>query len=148
MLEKIYSGEQLLALILRSGFETDGIEFFTPNHFSQQLGYMNRPKGFTITPHLHNVVSRDVELTQEVLFIKSGSVKMDIYDLDKNFIKSCILNKGDVVLLASGGHGFTMLKKSEIIEVKTGPHIGEKDKTRFNENQIEGNWLIDGFHTC
>ena len=139
MLEKIYSGEQLLALILRSGFETDGIEFFTPNHFSQQLGYMNRPKGFTITPHLHNVVSRDVELTQEVLFIKSGAVKMDIYDLDKNFIKSCILNKGDVVLLASGGHGFTMLEKSEIIEVKTGPHIGEKDKTRFNENQIEGN---------
>jgi hypothetical protein len=139
MLEKIYSGEQLLALILRSGFETDGIEFFTPNHFSQQLGYMNRPKGFKITPHLHNVVSRDVELTQEVLFIKSGSVKMDIYDLDKNFIKSCILNKGDVVLLASGGHGFTMLEKSEIIEVKTGPHIGEKDKTRFNENQIEGN---------
>ena len=139
MLEKIFAGEQLLALILRSEYESEGIQFFTPNHFSQQLGYMNRPKGFTITPHLHNVINRDVELTQEVLFIKSGSVMMDIYDLDKNFIKSCILNKGDVVLLASGGHGFTMLEKSEIIEVKTGPHIGEKDKTRFNENQIGGN---------
>ena len=134
MLEKIFSGQQLLALILRTEFESDGIEFFTPSHFSQQLGYMNRPKGFTITPHLHNVVNRDVELTQEVLFIKSGSVKMDIYDLDKKLVQTCVLNKGDVVLLASGGHGFTMLEKSEIIEVKTGPHLGEKDKTRFNEN--------------
>ena len=134
MLEKIFSGQQLLALILRTEFESDGIEFFTPSHFSQQLGYMNRPKGFTITPHLHYVVNRDVELTQEVLFIKSGSVKMDIYDLDKKLIETCVLNKGDVVLLASGGHGFTMLEKSEIIEVKTGPHLGEKDKTRFNEN--------------
>jgi hypothetical protein len=134
VLEKIFSGQQLLALILRSEFEAEGIEFFTPSHFSQQLGYMNRPKGFTITPHLHNVVNRDVELTQEVLFIKSGSVKMDIFDLDKKLIKTCLLNKGDVVLLASGGHGFTMLEKSEIIEVKTGPHLGEKDKTRFNEN--------------
>lgn len=134
MLEKIFSGQQLLALILRSEFESEGIEFFTPSHFSQQLGYMNRPKGFTITPHMHNVVNRDVELTQEVLFIKSGSVKMDIFDLNKILIKTCVLNKGDVVLLASGGHGFTMLEKSEIIEVKTGPHLGEKDKTRFNEN--------------
>jgi hypothetical protein len=134
VLEKIFSGQQLLALILRAEFESDGIEFFTPSHFSQQLGYMNRPKGFTITPHLHNVVNRDVELTQEVLFIKSGSVKMDIYDLDKKLIQTCVLNKGDVALLASGGHGFTMLEKSEIIEVKTGPHLGEKDKTRFNEN--------------
>jgi hypothetical protein len=134
VLEKIFSGQQLLALILRSEFESEGIEFFTPSHFSQQLGYMNRPKGFTITPHIHNVVNRDVELTQEVLFIKSGSVKMDIFDLNKILIKTCVLNKGDVVLLASGGHGFTMLEKSEIIEVKTGPHLGEKDKTRFNEN--------------
>ena len=134
MLEKIFAGQQLLALIIRSEFSSEGIEFFTPSQFSQQLGYMNRPKGFTITPHVHNVVNRDVELTQEVLFIKSGSVKMDIYDLDRNFIKSCVLNKGDVVLLASGGHGFTMLEKSEIIEVKTGPYIGEKDKIRFNES--------------
>jgi ABC-type dipeptide/oligopeptide/nickel transport system ATPase subunit len=57
-----------------------------------------------------------------------------IFDLDKKFIKSCVLNKGDVVLLSAGGHGFTMLEKSEIIEVKTGPHLGELDKTRFNEN--------------
>jgi hypothetical protein len=133
MIERIHSGEYLLALILRSDFTTEGIEFFTPDHFSQQLGYMNRPKGFKVTPHVHNFISRDVELTQEVLFIKSGRVQMDIFDLSKKFVKSSILNHGDVVLLASGGHGFTMLEQSEIIEVKTGPHIGDKDKTRFED---------------
>jgi hypothetical protein len=131
MLEKIFSGDQLLAIILRSNFTSHGIEFFTPDHFSQQLGYMNRPKGFKVIPHIHNVISRDVHLTQEVLFIKSGSVQMDIFDLNRKLVKTSILQKGDVVLLASGGHGFTMLEQSEIIEVKTGPHIGEKDKSRF-----------------
>ena len=133
MIERIQSGEHLLALILRSDFTTEGIEFFTPDHFSQQLGYMNRPKGFKVTPHVHNFISRDVELTQEVLFIKSGRVQMDIFDLNKKFVKSRILTHGDVVLLAAGGHGFTMLEQSEIIEVKTGPHIGDKDKTRFED---------------
>ena len=131
MLEKIFSGDLLLALILRSNFTSHGIEFFTPDDFSQQLGYMNRPKGFKVIPHIHNVITRDVHLTQEVLFIKSGSVQMDIFDLNRKLVKTSILNKGDVVLLASGGHGFTMLEQSEIIEVKTGPHIGEKDKSRF-----------------
>ncbi len=136
MIEEIKDNNQLLVLILRSEFKADGIKFFTPNHFSQQLGYMNRPKGFVIQPHIHNFINRDVQLTQEVLFIKSGRVKMDIFNLEKEFIQSTVLNKGDTVLLAAGGHGFTMLEKSEIIEVKTGPHVGEKDKTRFNSNEI------------
>jgi len=134
MLERIYSENLLLALILRADFTANGIEFFTPDFFSQQLGYMNRPKGFVVTPHIHNFVNREVQMTQEVLFIKSGSVQMDIYDLERKLVKSRILNKGDIVLLASGGHGFTMLEESEIIEVKTGPHVGPEDKTRFNEH--------------
>ena len=42
-----------------------------------------------------------------------------------------MLNLGDVVLFSSGGHGFTMIEESEIIEVKQGPYSGEQDKTRF-----------------
>ena len=137
MLEKIFSNDVLLELILRSDFSAEGIRFFTPDDFSQQLGYMNHPKDFSITPHLHNIVSRSVQFTQEVLFIKSGCVKMDIFDLEQNFVNSYILAKGDVVLLAKGGHGFTMLEQSEIIEVKTGPYIGEIDKTKFNI--VQGN---------
>ena len=36
-----------------------------------------------------------------------------------------------MVLLATGGHGFKMLEKSEMIEVKQGPYVGEMDKVRF-----------------
>ena len=34
-------------------------------------------------------------------------------------------------MFSSGGHGFTMIENSEIIEVKQGPYSGEQDKTRF-----------------
>jgi len=131
MIEKIIHFENLLALIIRSDFYKKGIEFFTPDSFSQQLGYMNRPVGYVIPPHVHNPVVREVVWTQEVLFIKSGKVRVDFYDDNKNYIESKILEKGDFILLATGGHGFEMLEKSEMIEVKQGPYCGEQDKTRF-----------------
>ncbi|MEJ5227785.1 hypothetical protein [Thermodesulfovibrio sp.] len=92
---------------------------------------MKRPKNYIIPPHVHNPVVREVQLTQEVLFIKSGKVRVDFYDDDKNYLKSTILEAGDVILLAHGGHGFEMLEESEIIEVKQGPYAGEMDKVRF-----------------
>lgn len=120
-----------LALILRNSYRSDGIEFFTPNDFSQQLGYMKRPQGYVIPPHVHNPVQREVQFTKEVLFIKSGRVRVDFYDDEQNYLESSILEKGDVILLAFGGHGFEMIEPSEIIEVKQGPYAGEADKTRF-----------------
>lgn len=131
MIEKIVHLESLIALIIRSEFHKNGIEFFTPDSFSQQLGYMNRPTGYRIPPHVHNPVAREVIWTQEVLFIKSGKIRVDFYDDDKNYLESRILEKGDVILLAAGGHGFEMLEESEMIEVKQGPYCGDKDKTRF-----------------
>lgn len=127
----IYSGRQF-ALILRRSFSSKGIEFFTPSDYSQQLGYMNRPKGYIIQPHVHNPVPREVHYTKEVLFIKSGKVRIDFYDDNQVYFESRILNQGDFVLLAFGGHGFEMLETSEIIEVKQGPYAGDSDKTRFN----------------
>jgi mannose-6-phosphate isomerase-like protein (cupin superfamily) len=131
-IEHITNNEQIIAIVLRKEFNRDGIEFVTPSHFSQQLGYMRRPKGYTIPPHVHNAVLREVHVTNEVLFIKSGAVRVDFYGENKCYLESRILNQGDVILLASGGHGFEMLEPSEIIEVKQGPYSGEADKTRFD----------------
>ena len=132
MLETIIHAERTLAIILRTSYRAEGIKFFTPDEFSQQLAYMNRPLGYVIQPHVHNSVAREVQFTQEVLFIKSGKVRVDFYDEDQNYLKSRILHQGDVILLACGGHGFEMIEASEIIEVKQGPYAGEEDKTRFN----------------
>lgn len=123
--------ETTLAVILPSSYSAKGIEFFTPDSFSQQLGYMNRPAGYVIPPHVHNPVKRDVFFTKEVLFIKSGKIRVDFYDDLQNYLESRILHAGDVILLAYGGHGFEMLEPSEIIEVKQGPYAGNADKTRF-----------------
>jgi hypothetical protein len=137
LVESIVDNGRLLAIIVRTSFRSDGIEFFTPNEFSQQLGYMNRPQGYVIPPHLHNPVAREVQFTKEVLFIKSGKVRVDFYDDNKNYLESRILNQGDIVLLAFGGHGFEMLEASEIIEVKQGPYAGDADKTRFESVSSE-----------
>ncbi|MAA57004.1 MAG: hypothetical protein CL855_00785 [Cryomorphaceae bacterium] len=132
MIERITSDLRELAIILRADYKSEGIEFFTPDDFSQQLAYMNRPSGYMIQPHVHNPVERQVLYTKEVLYIKSGQVRVDFYEEDKSYLESRVLNAGDVILLAYGAHGFYMLEDSEIIEVKQGPYVGEADKTRFD----------------
>lgn len=131
MIEHIKSGDEVLAIIIRASYRKDGIDFFTPNTFSQQLGYMNRPAGYVIPPHVHNPVVREVQYTKEVLFIKTGRLRVDFYTEQQAYLESAILEVGDVILLAYGGHGFEMLESTEIIEVKQGPYAGDQDKTRF-----------------
>ena len=70
--------------------------------------------------------------TKEVLFVKSGRLRVDFYDEDKIYAESRILETGDIILLAFGGHGFEMLAPTEIIEVKQGPYAGDRDKSHFN----------------
>lgn len=135
MIERITSNNLLLSIIIRKEYRSEGIEFFTDDNFSQQLAYMHRKKNYKIEPHSHNIVKRNVGLTQEVLFIKSGKVRVDYYDQNQKYIESRILNKGDVVLLAFGGHGFEMIEDSEIIEVKQGPYAGDDDKIKFKSTE-------------
>lgn len=130
-IEKIEYKGKILAIIIFADYKKNGISFFTPDDFSQQLGYMNRPDDYIIEPHVHNLVERKVELTQEVLIVRSGRVRVDFYDDDRNYIESRIIQSGDVCLLAHGGHGFKVLEQAEMIEVKQGPYCGEMDKVRF-----------------
>ena len=144
MIEEVIFNSYKLAIIIRNRYSYDGIKFFTNDTDSQQLGYMRRPKDYKIKPHRHNIVQRDILRTQEVLFIKSGIVRVDFYSNDQLYLESRILNEGDVILLSDGGHGFKMIEPSEIIEVKQGPYCGENDKVRFepiDENYIKINTI-------
>lgn len=131
IVETIEVDGKILAILLRTNYFEDGIKFFTSDDFTQQLAYMKRSAGYVIAPHVHNPVRREVFYTKEVLFIKSGKVRIDFYDEMKKYLESRVLDPGDVILLAFGGHGLEMLETSEIIEVKQGPYAGELDKTRF-----------------
>jgi len=140
MIEEIKFNNQTLAIIIRANYRKEGISFFTPGDFSQQLGYMNRPKGYVIDPHVHNLVERKVTLTQEVLYIKTGKVRVDFYDDDRNYLESKIVAQGDVILLAAGGHGFEILEDAEMIEIKQGPYCGDEDKVRFEHRPADINY--------
>lgn len=131
MIETLKVGDQLLAVIVSREFDKPGIHFFTPDDLSQQLAYMRHPAGKVIDPHIHNPVNRSVQYTQEVLFIRRGRLRVDFYDNNQTYIESRILQAGDVILLATGGHGFEVLEEIEMIEVKQGPYAGDQDKTRF-----------------
>lgn len=139
MLSEIRHNNEILALIINNDLPKDGITFFTPDDFSQQLAFMKHPKGKIIPPHVHNIVRREVHFTKEVLFIRKGKLRVDFYDDCRNYLESRILSEGDVILLSTGGHGFVALEDLEMYEVKQGPYAGEMDKTRFegiNESDI------------
>jgi hypothetical protein len=131
MIRQVMHQGQLLAVIIGNDFHESGVHFVTPDDFSQQLAYMRHPAGKIIPPHTHNRVARQVYYTQEVLFIKKGKLRVDLYDAQQQYLESHILKRGDVILLASGGHGFEVLEEVEMIEVKQGPFVGEADKKRF-----------------
>jgi mannose-6-phosphate isomerase-like protein (cupin superfamily) len=144
MIENILHNNIIIAILIYRNFSKSGITFFTPNDFSQQLAYMNHPKGKTIQPHVHNIVKREVLYTKEVLFIKKGKLRIDFYTDNREYVCSRVLGSGDVILLAAGGHGFEMMEDTEMFEVKQGPYAGEQDKTRFEGIDKKDIKLNDG----
>lgn len=128
---RIVYKDRLLAFIIKASFKKEGLHFFTPDGFSQQMAYMKRFKGHVITSHIHPAIARQVKFSQEVLFVKSGMVRIDFYDEKKRYVESRIVGQGDVIFLASGGHGFEFLKDTEMIEIKQGPFIKNISPIRF-----------------
>ena len=120
-----------LALVIRAGFGQEGISFVTDDESVHQLGVLRWPQGHVIEAHVHNPMTRTIDSTQEVLFIRSGRVRVDLYSDDRHYQSSLELSSGDVIFLESGGHGFEILEDADIVEVKQGPYKGEGEKTRF-----------------
>ncbi len=144
-IQQIKKKDRLLAIIISNNHECDGVDFITPGEFSQQVAYMHHPTGKIIEAHVHKIVHRNVMLTQEVLLIKKGKLRVDFYDDYKDYLRSVVLNSGDAILFVSGGHGFKVLEEVEMIEVKQGPYCGDNDKERFSGCEEE-NIKIDNIN--
>lgn len=128
---KIESNGLELGSIVRSTYHNSGIGFFSNDNDGLQLGYMNRPDNYVIAPHTHNKIKREVYFTEEILFIRSGMVRVDFYDEKQQYVESHIARSGDIVILKAGGHGFKVIERADIFEVKQGPYLGVQDKVRF-----------------
>ena len=121
-----------IALVIRAGFGKPGINFVTSDESVHQLGVLKWPRGHVIDAHVHNKMTRTIDSTQEVLFIRDGQVRVDLYGEDRHYFSSLELNAGDIIFLVSGGHGFEILEDADIVEVKQGPYMGAVEKTRFS----------------
>ncbi|MEW5847157.1 MAG: hypothetical protein AB2A00_00035 [Myxococcota bacterium] len=131
MQERIEADGALLALIIRAQPRSHGVHFFTSSELSQQVANICHPRGHLIPPHVHNPVAREVHLTQEVLVIRAGKLRVDFYSTERQYLESRILGAGDIIVLIQGGHGFEVLEELDMVEVKQGPYAGDQDKTRF-----------------
>lgn len=132
-IETIKYKEEIIAIIIYNNYKSEGTTFFTPGSFSQQLASISRKRGECIKAHTHNIVKRDIHFTQEALFIKRGKLQVNFYSPEKKYLESKVLQPGDVILLASGGHGFEALEDLEMIEIKQGPYLGDHDKNVFEK---------------
>lgn len=136
-IEKYTDNEgKLLAMVIRTEYQYNGIEFLTDDSDYQQVAVMGHPEGHIIIPHYHNIINRNVDLTNETLVIRRGILAVDLYDDNQVILYSFEVKSGDIITLFSGGHGFKAIENLDMVEIKQGPFMGDADKTRFS---VEGN---------
>lgn len=131
-MKQIVHRDQLIAIYVPASYGKRGVDFVTRHDATMQVGVLCHPKDTFIAAHMHLPVIRQSHITQEVLIVRKGRVRAHFFDSEENYLESVTLEKDDVLLLVSGGHGFEVLEDSEMIEVKTGPYNADADKRRFS----------------
>ena len=132
MLKEIRDNNKLIAMILTHDHSKSGLEFFTADELTLQMGYMRYPANYRILPHVHKPAPRGITYTLEAIFVKSGRILVDLYTDEKKFISAVELIKDDVILFVSGGHGFKFIEEGELVEIKQGPYVVQDiDKEKF-----------------
>lgn len=111
----------------------EGLNFYSQDEEFIQVGTWEYDRGKELLSHIHNKTERKVYWTQEVLYIKKGSIKAKVYDLDANLVDEIIAKEGDTLILLRGGHGYTILENgTQVLEIKNGPYVGaDKDRRRI-----------------
>lgn len=110
-----------------------GLSFFSEDEDYIQVGTWGYDSPKELLAHTHNEVHRDVAWTQEVIFVKKGSIRAEIYDLSNKKVKYIDCKVGDIIILLRGAHGYHILEDdTQVLEVKNGPYVGaELDRVRL-----------------
>ncbi len=133
MVKKILDGDKTCAIhIAMSSFEK-GLDFYSEPSDFIQVGTWNYDAGKNLLAHRHNKFERISNITQEVLFIKSGSIKASIFGMDNKLIDTFVVKSGDILIVLEGGHGYEILENdTQVLEVKNGPYYGpDQDRYRL-----------------
>lgn len=110
-----------------------GLSFFSKDPDFIQVGSWGYDSGKNLLAHIHNEVKREVLWTQEVIYVKQGSITAHIFDTKEKKISDVIVSAGDIIILLRGGHGYTVNSNdTQVLEVKNGPYVGaDLDRRRF-----------------
>jgi len=130
-LEQILWDGKPLAYIIRAELSPQKTTFLTPSEFKQQVGFVVYPAGGEIHRHVHCPLERHLVGTSEVLIVRRGRCKIDIYNNERELVATRELREGDIMLMVDGGHGFRMIEDTVFLEVKQGPYTGLDEKQHF-----------------
>ena len=130
-LQKIYDGEQLIAIVIPRGLEVQGVKFITPKNFPFQVGLLAHSAKTELKAHKHKKLKIETDVFQEILIIQSGVVVVDLYNMANKLLTSVELKAGDSILFVDGGHGVRILEEARILEVKQGPYPGDANAKIF-----------------
>jgi len=100
----------------------------TPPEGAIQVLTLKHKKGASVAPHTHRAHKRVTHALQECLVVISGLVRVSLYDGKGRVFKRLTVSAGETCIILSGAHGVEYLKNSEVIEVKNGPFIDDKQK--------------------
>ena len=134
MIETICHNNEVIAIIIyqQHQIEENIIEFVSPQDYLLQLGYMNRPKGYKVIPHIHHPVRRETFGTQEVLFIKEGKDnRLEAVTTDEHPVLKVQTGRGQSINKAK-------FKADKMVEVMGWKAVGAK-LTDFSKT-VEMEW--------
>lgn len=125
---------KILSIFFKHSIKAEGVRFLTPNDYTLQLGLLEHSSGVKIRDHIHNPeIKYKVDTTQEFLYLEQGQVKVKVFTDSFELVEEVIMNKGDFMLHVAGGHGFEILKKCRMIEIKQGPYPGPEHVKKYRD---------------
>lgn len=97
MIKRFFYNNELIAFVIKRDYTKEGITFFTDDEFPEQIAYMSHKKDTVVMAHVHNKIERKILVTQEVLILKKGKIRLDLYNENKEYIESYIAEAGDII---------------------------------------------------
>ena len=133
MIEKIQSGQEILAMIIPNDFGSYGSHFATASENPLQIGIIERGTDDVIPAHRHLPAQLNHSgPRQEFLHVMKGRVKVAFFNAEGSKVAERTLRQGDSLLQLSGGHGFHFEEPTRLVEVKMGPYTTlDNDKQMY-----------------
>jgi hypothetical protein len=123
----------VLARHVRPGDFRKGLAFYSEDEEFLQVGTWRYDNGQQLRAHVHNIVPREIDRTNEVVIVLQGSMAARIFDEERHLVETVTVCQGEFLILMNGGHDYTILENdTRILEIKNGPFLGKEiDKTLF-----------------